>query len=681
MPPQGDAIESSGTEKSRLLTRTASPTRRRLNPTKLAYLIGPAAFLVILLLMHIGYTARESAWVWLGLFAAIFALNLVADRFYDADPSSVTLNLRVISQVTAVTAVIYLTGWGPVLWGAYAFIALENVARGGSRVWRTTALWSLAGMAVGQFGLTRGWLPSELTRAQSTTMTVMGAFMLLFVIRMAGAIMEQKERLMEQKAEAEATLRMSEDRFRSLIQNSSDVTMILDEVGDFRYVSPAIKDLLQYDPDELVGHRATDYVHPVDLELVQRTLGADFQAGPGTATLEFRMVRRDGTTRDVEAVVCNQTDRPSVAGYVSNIRDITERKKFEALLAHRALHDPLTGLANRQLILDRAEQMLVRARRTGAPVAALFIDLDNFKDSNDSLGHGAGDQLLQMVAGRLIGILRASDTVGRLGGDEFVILADGVSLSRGPEAIAERVHQVLEAALPPPGDRRHGHLHLGEHRHRVGRSRIGGGTAARRRHCPVPGQGGRTGPIGALRTGHAVSGEGAARSQVRSGISTRTKRVLPALSPHLRSRPGTGPGGRGPASVAAPDEGDDHARRLHPGAGGEWSHRRSRPVGAQRGLSTSWCLAHAGISDEHLGQRLDAAPGVRRTGQRRPRRAACRQSRSQHADPRGHGIGLDERCRSDHCATQSLEAAGCLDCHRRFRHGVLLPRLSAPVPR
>ena len=155
------------------------------------------------------------------------------------------------------------------------------------------------------------------------------------------------------------------------------------------------------------------------------------------------MMRRDGTARDVEAVVSNQTDRPSVAGYVANIRDITERKKFEALLAHRALHDPLTGLANRQLILDRAEQMLVRARRSGVPVAALFIDLDNFKDSNDSLGHGAGDKLLQMVAGRLLGILRSGDTVGRLGGDEFVILAEGVSFARGPEMIAERVHEVL----------------------------------------------------------------------------------------------------------------------------------------------------------------------------------------------------------------------------------------------
>ena len=162
-------------------------------------------------------------------------------------------------------------------------------------------------------------------------------------------------------------------------------------------------------------------------------------------------MRRDGTTRDVEAVVSNQTDRASVAGYVSNIRDVTERKKFEALLAFRALHDPLTGLANRQLILDRAQQMLVRARRSGVPVAALFIDLDNFKDSNDSLGHGAGDKLLQMVAGRLLGILRSGDTVGRLGGDEFVILAEGVSFARGPEMIAARVHEVLKPAFHLPG--------------------------------------------------------------------------------------------------------------------------------------------------------------------------------------------------------------------------------------
>ena len=388
--------------------------------------------------------------------------------------------------------------------------------------------------------------------------------------------------------------------------------MILDEVGDFRYVSPAIKDLLQYDPEELVGQRATDYVHPVDLEMVQRTLGADFQAGPGTATLEFRMVRRDGTTRDVEAVVCNQTDRPSVAGYVSNIRDITERKKFEALLAHRALHDPLTGLANRQLILDRAEQMLVRARRTGAPVAALFIDLDNFKDSNDSLGHGAGDQLLQMVAGRLMGILRASDTVGRLGGDEFVILADGVSLAGGPGGDRGACPPGAEAALPHPGDR--GDVHLASRR----ASASPRGIARRGRNCcgtptsPSTGPRGRVGISPSCSSGPCSQRQGSASpSSPTWNTALERRRVLPALPPDLRSRPGAGPGGRGTPSMAAPHEGDDHARRLHPGARGERPHRRSRPVGAQRGLSAGWRVAHARTPDEHLGQRLDAAPGVR----------------------------------------------------------------------
>ncbi len=432
--------------------RSSWVARRRLNPNKLAYLIGPVAFAVILLVMRFGYAARVSWVSWLGLFIAIAVVNAAADRFYIAHPSRLSLDLRVISQVASVTAAIYLTGWGPVLWAAYAFIALENLAWAGSRVWRTTALCSLIGMTVGQFCLARGWFPSELTQTQAASLTVMGAFVLFIVIRMAGAIMEQNETAMEQKEEAETTLRLSEDRFRSLIQNSSDVTMILGTMGVFRYVSPAIKDLLQYEPEELVGLPSTQFVHPEDVDAVTTLLGGgEFQSGPGTATLEFRMLRKDGTIRDVEAVVSNQTDRPSVAGYVSNIRDITERKKFEALLAHRALHDPLTGLANRQLILDRAQQMLVRARRSGVPVAALFIDLDNFKDSNDSLGHGAGDQVLQMVAGRLLGILRSGDTVGRLGGDEFVILAEGVPFAGGPEMIAERVHRVLKPAFHIPG--------------------------------------------------------------------------------------------------------------------------------------------------------------------------------------------------------------------------------------
>jgi diguanylate cyclase (GGDEF)-like protein len=120
---------------------------------------------------------------------------------------------------------------------------------------------------------------------------------------------------------------------------------------------------------------------------------------------------------------------------------LVERKTAE--LRHLALHDPLTDLPNRALILDRAEQMLGRARRSQSPVAALFIDLDNFKDINDTLGHGAGDRLLIAVANRLSGVVRDSDTVGRLGGDEFVVLVEGVSLCDGPEVVAERLLAVL----------------------------------------------------------------------------------------------------------------------------------------------------------------------------------------------------------------------------------------------
>jgi diguanylate cyclase (GGDEF)-like protein len=121
--------------------------------------------------------------------------------------------------------------------------------------------------------------------------------------------------------------------------------------------------------------------------------------------------------------------------------ELTRRQEELAFLA---THDALTGLPNRTLILDRVEQMLVRSRRSQAPVAALFIDLDNFKGINDTLGHGAGDELLRAVAKRLQGVVRDIDALGRLGGDEFVVVAEGMSLDAGPELIAERLLDALK---------------------------------------------------------------------------------------------------------------------------------------------------------------------------------------------------------------------------------------------
>jgi diguanylate cyclase (GGDEF)-like protein/PAS domain S-box-containing protein len=418
---------------------TGSDQRRphaALNPTLLAYFMAPVALLLILLLMRSGIVVRVPAWQWVLVFVAILASSRAIDHLYSKHPSSLLFHARVATAAAGVTTVIYLTGWGPALLEAYGLLALENVAHGGSRAWRITAFWSLLGIIAGQVAIWQGVAPSKLSLWDANAMAVMGAFVLFFIIRMAGATMEQKE-------VAESSMRLSEDRFRSLIQNSSDATIVVDDVGLCTYASPAVSQLLGMEPSEIVGRRATDFIHPDDRDRIADRFRTQFEKSPDTVLAQFRMSRSDGGWRDVEAVVTNQRDRPSVAGFVANVRDITERKEFEALLAHRALHDPLTGLANRQLILDRAEQMLVRSRRSCDPIAVLFIDLDNFKDANDSLGHEAGDKLLQAVAARFSTMLRASDTVGRLGGDEFVILTEGISLAAGPGMVAERIREVL----------------------------------------------------------------------------------------------------------------------------------------------------------------------------------------------------------------------------------------------
>jgi diguanylate cyclase (GGDEF)-like protein/PAS domain S-box-containing protein len=247
----------------------------------------------------------------------------------------------------------------------------------------------------------------------------------------------------EQKEGAELATRDSEDRFRSLVQHSTDTTLVIGADRRVAYASPAVHALLGIDPADAIGKDTVDFIHPDDVERVLLQLGALVRTHSVAEGIELRLRNVDGSWRTVEAVLTDLRDRPSVGGFVANLRDITERKEAEDLLAHRAVHDPLTGLANRTLILDRAEQMLVRCRRAQEPVAALFIDLDNFKEVNDTLGHEAGDKLLRAIAARFQATVRASDTVGRLGGDEFVVLAEGMSLAAGPELLAERFQEVL----------------------------------------------------------------------------------------------------------------------------------------------------------------------------------------------------------------------------------------------
>ena len=419
-------------------------SRRLLGPRLLSALIGPLALVAILFLSHLGLVAKEPLWLWL-LALIVFPTVSVLSESLDAPSSSrLRVHARVAWHAAVVTTVIYLSGWGPVLIGAYTFAALETVSHDGSRTWRISALWSLVGVAVGQFSIWERWAPSFLDGREAQALGLMGAFVLMFMIRMAGATMEQKE-------DAEATTRASERRFRSLVQHSSDITLVVGEGDRITYASPATMALLGLAPEDVVGMTSADIVHPDDRARISRGLGPQIQSLSVMDPVQVRMAHVDGSWRDVEAVITNLRDEPSVAGYVANLRDISERKEAEARLVHQALHDPLTGLPNRTVILDSTERLLARSRRTFEPAAALFIDLDNFKDINDTLGHAAGDHVLQAVSKRLVATVRGSDRIGRLGGDEFVVLAEGASLGAGPELLAERLLDALRKSFRIPG--------------------------------------------------------------------------------------------------------------------------------------------------------------------------------------------------------------------------------------
>jgi diguanylate cyclase (GGDEF)-like protein/PAS domain S-box-containing protein len=238
--------------------------------------------------------------------------------------------------------------------------------------------------------------------------------------------------------------RKSEVRFASLVQNSSDVMTIIAADSTIRYQSPSVYRVMGYDPQSLIGTKLFDMVHPEDLPRVVNLLSQildDPVVHP--ELLEFRWRHRDGTWLNVETLLSDLSLHPEVGGIVLNTRDISERKVFEQQLAHQAFHDSITGLANRALFRDRVEHALERQQRDDRPIAVLFMDIDDFKTINDSLGHAAGDELLTEVGERLKGCLRAADTAARLGGDEFGMLLEDAGYERAAE-VAQRVMNTLE---------------------------------------------------------------------------------------------------------------------------------------------------------------------------------------------------------------------------------------------
>jgi diguanylate cyclase (GGDEF)-like protein/PAS domain S-box-containing protein len=235
--------------------------------------------------------------------------------------------------------------------------------------------------------------------------------------------------------------REGEAYFRTLVQDTSEVILVVGDDGIIRSASPSAAKI--FGEVSVAGEHLWDLVRPEERDTVIGSFTRMRDQAIASAPKRWAITRPDGTQAEVEVSVSDLRRDGTVGGLLLTLRDVTEQRALERELRHRAFHDALTGLPNRLLFQDRATHALARRRRSGAAVAVLVVDLDDFSAVNDTMGHGVGDELLVAAAGRLSAMARESDTAARLGADEFALLIEDAADDVAVQALAERVVQAF----------------------------------------------------------------------------------------------------------------------------------------------------------------------------------------------------------------------------------------------
>ncbi len=255
---------------------------------------------------------------------------------------------------------------------------------------------------------------------------------------------EETKRKLATLANQQHALQTSEERLHALLSNASDVILIVDANGIVQYQGPSSTKICGYRPDQLHGTPWMALIHPDDVTHADLLFSQSLECPSLNMAIESRVRYADGTWYTCEVNTNNLLHDPNVGGVVITMRDVSDRKRYEEQLTRLAFHDPLSNLPNRALFTASVQHSLTRAVYSHKHTAIFFLDLDNFKLINDSLGHRVGDQLLIAVAEQIRSSVRPTDTVARLGGDEFTVLLEDLDDINQAIHVAERILKNLQ---------------------------------------------------------------------------------------------------------------------------------------------------------------------------------------------------------------------------------------------